>query len=71
MENQVKEKKPFSIKEFFKSTSFKCIAVLLVIVLVCGILLTICNSLFAISPEEELNRVLGKIYDDGKVVYIF
>ncbi len=67
MENQVKEKKPFSIKEFFKSTSFKCIAVLLVIVLVCGILLTICNSLFAISPEEELNRVLGKIYPDGKV----
>ncbi len=67
MENQVKEKKPFSVKEFFKSTSFKCIAVLLVIVLVCGILLTICNSLFAISPEEELNRVLGKIYPDGKV----
>ena len=67
MENQVKEKKPFSVKELFKSTSFKCIAVLLVIVLVCGILLTICNSLFAISPEEELNRVLGKIYPDGKV----
>ena len=57
-----KEKKPFSVKEFFKSTSFKCIAVLLAIVLVCGILLTICNSLFEVTDKERLDRVLSKIY---------
>ena len=65
MENQVKEKKPFSIKEFFKSTSFKCIAVLLVIVLVCGILLTICNSLFEVSDKERFDRVISKIYGES------
>lgn len=57
-----KEKKPFSVKEFFKSTSFKCIAVLLAIVLVCGILLTICNSLFEVTEQEKLDRVLSQIY---------
>ena len=65
MENQVKEKKPFSVKEFFKSTSFKCIAVLLVIVLVCGILLTICNSLFEVSDKERFDRVISKIYGES------
>ena len=67
MNSEQKEKKPFSVKEFFKSTAFKCIAVLLIIVLVSGILLTFCNALFAVSPEEELDRVLGQIYPDGNV----
>ncbi len=49
-------------KEFFKSTSFKCIAVLLSILLICGILLTICNSLFEVTREEELNRAVSEIY---------
>ncbi len=61
-----KEKKPFSVKEFFKSTSFKCIAVLLAIVLVCGILLTICNSLFKVTDQERFDRVISQIY--GKPV---
>ena len=60
MEN--KEKKTFSVKEFFKSTAFKCIAVLLAIALVCGILLTFCNDLFEVTDEERLNRTLSKIY---------
>ena len=60
MEN--KEKKAFSVKEFFKSTAFKCIAVLLAIALVCGILLTFCNDLFEVTDEERLNRTLSKIY---------
>lgn len=60
-------KKPFSAKAFFKSNAFKCIYVLLAIVLVCGILLALCNDLFYISPEERLDRVLSKIYPDGKV----
>ena len=53
-------------KQFFKSTAFKCIAVLLSILLVCGILLTICNSLFFVSEEERFARAVNKIY--GKSV---
>ena len=65
-EENGKAKKPFTVKGFFKSTSFKCIAVLLAIVLISGILLTICNSLFYVSDEERLQRVLSDIY--GKEV---
>ena len=64
-ENGQKEMKPFKIKEFFKSTSFKCIAVLLAIILVCGILLTICNSLFKVTDQERLDRVLSQIYGES------
>lgn len=49
-------------KEFFKSTAFKCICVLLCIVLICGILLTICNALFAVSEQDRLDRAISKIY---------
>ena len=61
-ETNGKEKKSFTVKGFFKSTSFKCIAVLLAIVLISGILLTICNSLFYVSADERLQRVLSNIY---------
>lgn len=53
-------------KQFFKSTAFKCIAVLLSILIVCGILLTIFNSLFYVSAEEKFDRAVKKIY--GKSV---
>ena len=49
-------------KEFFKSTSFKCIAVLLSILLICGILLTICNALFKVTDQERFDRVISEIY---------
>lgn len=52
-------------KEFFKSTAFKCIAVLLSILLVCGILLTIFNSLFFVSDEEKLARAISKVYGES------
>lgn len=55
-----------SAKQFFKSQAFKCIVVLLSILLVCGILLTICNSLFYVSAEEKRARAISKIY--GKQV---
>lgn len=55
-----------SVKQFFKGTAFKCIAVLLAIMLVCGILLTICNSLFYVTDQEKFDRVISKIY--GKSV---
>lgn len=53
-------------KQFFKSTAFKCIAVLLTIILVCGILLTVFNSLFYVTPQEKFDRAIKKIY--GKSV---
>lgn len=53
------------VKDFFKSTAFKCIVVLLAIVLVCGILLTICHSLFYVSEQEKLDRAIAKIYGDN------
>lgn len=49
-------------KQFFKSKAFKCIATLLAILLVCGILLTVCNALFYVSDEEKLGRAISKIY---------
>ncbi len=67
MSEEQNTKKNFSVKQFFKSTAFKCIAVLVVIVLVCGVLLTICNALFRVTDEEKLDRVLGSIYPDGNV----
>jgi hypothetical protein len=51
-------------KQFFKSTAFKCIVVLLSIVLICGIFLTICNSLFYVSDEERLARAFSKLYGE-------
>lgn len=49
-------------KEFFKSTTFKCIAALLSILLVCGIFLTIMYGLLEVSDEERFARAMKKIY---------
>ncbi len=57
-----------SVKQFFKSTAFKSLAVLLSIVIVAGGLLAICNDLFFISDEERFNRSLEKIYPNGATV---
>lgn len=51
-----------SAKSFFKSTAFKCIVVLVGIVLVCSVFLTICNALFYVSDEERLDRALADLY---------
>lgn len=53
-------------KGFFKSTAFKSLATLLVIVLVSGVLLAILNDLLYVTEEEKFNRTLSKIY--GKSV---
>ena len=52
-----------SAKSFFQSTAFKCIVVLLSIVLLCSVFLTICNALFYVSDDERLNRALSELYD--------
>lgn len=54
------------LKAFFTGTAFRCVAVLLGIVLVSGALLAIFNDLLFVSAEERFNRTLAKIY--GKTV---
>ena len=49
-------------KEFFKSTAFKALAVLLAITIVAGGLLAIFNDLLYITDEERFNRVIEEIY---------
>lgn len=56
-----------SAKSFFQSTAFKCIVVLLSIVLLCSVFLTICNALFYVSDDERLNRALSELYDGESV----
>ena len=51
-----------TVKEFFKSTSFKCIAALLAILLVCGVFLTIAYGFLEVTDEERFARAINKIY---------
>ncbi|MCD8286811.1 MAG: FMN-binding protein [Clostridia bacterium] len=51
-------------KQFFHGKAFKCIIVILIIVLVCGIFLAFCDSLFAVSDEERTSRAMSKLYDE-------
>lgn len=55
-----------TVKQFFKSTTFKCIITLLCILLISGIFLTIMNGLLEVTEGEKLQRAVGKIYDGGE-----
>ena len=55
-----------TVKQFFKSTSFKCIITLLCVLLVSGIFLTIMNSLLKVTDQEKFDRAIKKI--DGTSV---
>lgn len=55
-----------TVKQFFKSTSFKCIITLLCVLLISGIFLTIMNSLLKVTDQEKFDRAINKIY--GKSV---
>ena len=48
-------------KQFFKSTTFKCIAVLVCIALVSGGLLAILNDLWKVTDEERINRAIASV----------
>lgn len=41
----------------------KAIAVLVIICLICGLLLALCNDLLYVSDEDKFNRAMAKIYD--------
>ena len=51
-----------TVKEFFKSKTFRCIVVLLCIALVSGGLLAIMNDLLYVSDEERVMRTVKSIY---------
>lgn len=51
-----------TVKEFFKSKTFRCIVVLMCIALVAGALLSIMNDLLFVSPEERVARTVKSIY---------
>ena len=44
----------------------KAIAVLVIICLICGILLALCNDLFYVSEDVKFDRAMQKIYPDFK-----
>lgn len=45
-------------------TSLKTISVLLIICIVCGALLALCNDLFYIDEETKFNRAMQKVYPE-------
>jgi len=59
-----------TVKQFFKSKAFKCIAVLLITLLISGALLTIAYGFLEVSAGEKLQRAISKIYG-GESVKIY
>ncbi len=57
-----------TVKQFFKSTAFKSLAVLLSIVILAGALLAIFNDLLFVSSEERFARSMKKIYGGNATV---
>ncbi|MDE5765956.1 MAG: hypothetical protein K2I17_02160 [Clostridia bacterium] len=59
-----------TVKQFFKSTAFKCIAVLLSVLLVSGILLAIAWGFLEVTDEERFNRKIGAVYGGETVTSV-
>lgn len=57
-------------KQFFKSTAFKCIAVLMSVLLVSGVLLAVCWGFLEVTDEERFNRKIGQIYGGASVTAV-
>jgi len=51
-----------TVKEFFKGKAFKCIIVLMCILLISGILLSVCWGFLEVTDEERFNRKIGSVY---------
>lgn len=50
------------VKDFFKSKTFKCVLVLLVIALISGGLLSVFSDVLSVSEEERTMRAIKSIY---------
>lgn len=58
-----------TVKQFFKSVTFKCIIVLSAILVICGAFLTVAFGFLEVTDGERLGRAVEKIY--GKTVDIY
>ena len=56
-----------SVKDFFKSNSFKCLAALLCVLLASGIFLTIAYGFLEVTAGERLQRAVSYIYSGADV----
>ncbi|MDE7086588.1 MAG: hypothetical protein K2O67_00160 [Clostridia bacterium] len=56
-----------TVKEFFKSTAFKCIAVLMSVLLVSGVLLAIAWGFLEVTDEERFARKIAVMYNGEQV----
>lgn len=54
------------MRKLFKNIWFKCISVLLLIILVSGGLIAVLSDVLYVSPEERTRRALVKIYGEEK-----
>lgn len=59
-----------SAKSFFKSKTFKCIIVLLCVLLVSGVLLSLCWGFLEVTDEERFNRKIGALYGGDTVTAV-
>ncbi len=51
-----------TVKQFFRSTAFKCVITLLAILLICGVFLTVMYGFLEVSKGEKLQRAVSKVY---------
>ncbi|MGN0805771.1 MAG: hypothetical protein ACI4MC_01925, partial [Candidatus Coproplasma sp.] len=56
-----------TVKQFFKSKAFKCLIVLMCILLISGAVLTISYGFLEVYAGERLQRAVSKIYPDEAV----
>lgn len=59
-----------TVKEFFKGKAFKCIMVLLSIMLISGILLSVCWGFLEVTDEERFNRKINAMYNGETVTSV-
>lgn len=59
-----------TVKEFFKGKAFKCVIVLMCILLVSGILLSVCWGFLEVTDEERFNRKINALYDGESVTSV-
>ena len=56
-----------TVKQFLKGNAFKSLAVLLIIVILCGGVLSVCNHFLSVSDEERALRAYSKLLTDDTV----
>ena len=59
-----------TVKQFFKGTAFKCIVVLMSVLLISGVLLAICWGFLEVTDDERFNRKIGAVYGGETVTAV-